>query len=71
VSRRFELHRDVDVTGVSGIGLVAEGVEFADGTAVTRWLTELATTVFHDQGAESVETLHGHGGHTHVVWLDP
>ena len=36
--RTFELHRDTDVSGVSGTGVVAEGVEFADGTTVVRWL---------------------------------
>lgn len=29
--RRFHLRRDVDAAGVSGIGKVAEGVEFSNG----------------------------------------
>lgn len=29
--RRFELHREEDVSGVSGTGVVAEGVAFSDG----------------------------------------
>lgn len=33
---RFELVRDVDVTGISGTGVVAEGVEFSDGTVALR-----------------------------------
>lgn len=32
--RTFHLERDIDITGISGTGLVAEGVEFADGTAL-------------------------------------
>lgn len=68
--RRFELHRDRDVTGFSGTGIVAEGVEFTDGTAVLRWTSEIKTTVVHDGGMESVETLHGHDGLTRVVYLD-
>ena len=76
--RRFELHREVDVTGISGTGTVAEGVEFTDGTVVLRWVKAgtarpdqvRPTTVVHDD-IDSVIGLHGHGGHTRVRWLDP
>ena len=68
--RRFHLARDVDVSGVSGTGIVAEGVEFSDGTAVTRWVTgqHPSTVVWVD--VASVEAVHGHGGTTRVVWRD-
>ena len=70
--RRFELHRDHDVSGVSGVGIVADGVEFPDGVVALRWRGEWPTSVvFHDRGAEAVEKIHGHGGHTRIVWLDP
>jgi len=36
--RRFLLVRDCDPSGVSGTGIVAEGVQFSDGTAVMHWL---------------------------------
>ncbi len=69
--RRFVLRREVDVTGVSGTGDVAEGCVFSDGTAVLRWLTEWPTSVvWHDRGVEAVEKIHGHGGATKIVWLD-
>lgn len=76
-SRRFELHRSVDVTGMSGTGVVADGVEFPDGVTVLRWRRAgtarpdavTPTTVVHDSVA-SVEGLHGHGGATRIVWLD-
>jgi len=72
MARRFELHRDEDVSGVSGTGVVAEGVEFRDGVVAFRWLTEWPTSVvFHDRGAAAVEHVHGHNGRTRVVWLDP
>lgn len=39
--RLFKLHRDADETGVSGTGVVAEGVEFHDGLAEEiRWSWE-------------------------------
>jgi len=70
-TRRFELHRDADVTGVSGTGVVAEGVAFSDESVVLRWLSEWPTSVvFHDRGIAAVEAVHGHGGQTRIVWLD-
>lgn len=69
--RRFELHRDEDVTGVSGTGVVAEGVVFSSGKAVIEWLTEWPTSVvWHDRGLDSVEHVHGHNGRTRIVWID-
>ncbi len=70
MSARFHLHRDVDATGVSGTGVVAEGVEFVDGTCVVRWVVgDHRSTVVWDDVA-SVEAIHGHGGATRVVWDD-
>lgn len=67
--RAFHLQRDDDETGVSGTGVVAEGVEFSDGTVALRWTSAWPTSVvFHERGMESVEHVHGHGGKTRVVW---
>lgn len=69
---RFVLQRDEDVFGVSGVGVVAEGVVFSDGTAVLRWRGEWPTSVvFHDRGLEAVQEIHGHGGRTRVVIIEP
>lgn len=70
--RRFQLHRIEDVSGVSGNGIVAEGVAFSnDGPVALRWMSEWPTSVvFHDRGIASVEAVHGHGGRTKIVWLD-
>ena len=67
--RRFQLHRDHDVTGVSGTGIAAEGAAFSDDGAVLRWLTGVWSTVVWED-AEAVEKIHGHGGKTRIVWLD-
>lgn len=68
--RMFQLVRDVDVSGVSGTGVVAEGVEFSSGVVALTWLSAWPTSVvFHDRGMESVEAIHGHGGATRVRWL--
>lgn len=68
--RLFLLRRHVDVSGVSGTGTVADGVEWADGTASVRWRGEHPSVVFWDRGRTSVELIHGHGGATDVEYLD-
>lgn len=67
--RRFELHRDVDVSGVSGTGVVAEGVLFGDGRVATRWIGEVAQTSAWDSIAHVIY-VHGHDGATRLVWID-
>lgn len=37
--RTFTVHRDEDVSGVSGTGIVVEGVVFSTGLVVIHWLT--------------------------------
>lgn len=37
--RRFTMQRRFDVSGVSGTGVVLEGVHFSTGTVVVHWLT--------------------------------
>lgn len=69
--RRFFLRRDTDVSGVSGTGVVAEGIEFSDGTVAMRWISDWPTSVvFHGKGIESVMAIHGHGGSTKIIFLD-
>lgn len=68
--RRFELHRDTDHTGVSGIGVVAEGVQFSDGVCALRWRGESASTVVWGSIADA-QRVHGHNGATRFVYLDP
>lgn len=67
--RRFELHRIEDKSGVSGTGVVAEGLEFSDGHACLRWKTQFRSTAIYDS-MKDVEAVHGHGGATKIVWVD-
>ena len=67
--RRFRLNRREDASGISGTGIVAEGLEFTDGTVVMKWLThysilEQATNI------HTIEAVHGHGGRSIVEWVD-
>jgi hypothetical protein len=68
--RCFVLLRTEDVSGVSGTGVVAEGVEFLDGKVALRWCVgEWRSTVVWDS-IDGVEAVHGHDGRTEVLWLD-
>jgi hypothetical protein len=68
--RIFILQRNEDITGVSGTGVVAEGIEFSDGSVALRWVSEWPTSVvFHERGMESVKHIHGHGGSTQIIIL--
>jgi hypothetical protein len=70
--RRFVLDRDYDVSGVSGTGVVCEGVEFSDGTCFLRWTGDWpCSAVFWLDGIKAIMAVHGHGGATRVVWIDP
>lgn len=66
--RLFQLHREVDASGVSGTGIVAEGAEFTNGTCVLVWLTEVTSTGIYPN-IKNIETIHGHEGRTRVVFL--
>ena len=67
--RIFNLHRAEDESGVSGTGVVTEGVEFSDGTCVMRWLTSTKSTAFYNSINELVQ-IHGHEGRTVAVFDD-
>ena len=67
--RRFVLNRAKDVSGVSGTGVIADGVQFSDGQCVLHWRgrwhsTEILTSI------TEVTDIHGHDGATVVEWVD-
>jgi hypothetical protein len=67
--RRFLLVRTEDVSGTSGTGVVAEGVEWSDGTCGVHWLSQLACWSTY-ASMKVVEEVHGHDGRTVVQWID-
>lgn len=67
--RRFILDRLADTSGVSGVGNVAEGVAFGDGTVVLRWNTELVSTAIYNSVSDLL-AIHGHNGLTQLRWVD-
>lgn len=67
--RRFYLYRGVDETGISGTGVVADGVQWQDGTVTLKWLGGHSSEVSW-RAMPDVVHIHGHGGKTMVVWRD-
>lgn len=76
----FVIKRKEDVTGISGVGIVGEGVVFSDGWGVTHWLdrppmNEPKTEIWHKpwyrrRGPDPFTKISGHGGKTVLVWVD-
>lgn len=67
--KTFKLLRHEDITGISGTGVVAEGVEFSKGHVVVAWLSDKPSIVIHEN-IENVLAIHGHGGKTELIWND-
>lgn len=75
VIRPFQLVRNVDVSGSSGTGVVAEGfqvvLEDTPRFCMLRWLPSTASGVVSVVLYDSIDDLvkvHGHGGSTLVQW---
>lgn len=68
--RVFQLIRDRDVSGVSGTGVVAEGIEFSDGKVALRWIVKDHRSTVTWDDMESVEAVHGHEGATRIQWVE-
>lgn len=67
--RRFQLYRHTDVSQVSGVGVVAWGVQFPDGAAAIRWHGDTPSTVAWNSVDDALK-VHGHSGATELRWLD-
>jgi hypothetical protein len=67
--QRFVLLRSEDVSGISGVGKVASGCVFPDGSAVLHWNTDIFTTTLFEKFSD-LEQLHGHNSATTVQWVD-
>lgn len=67
--RRFHLRRLEDETGISGTGLVTDGIEFDDGSVIMKWNTETTSLAMY-RSMEDVIIIHGHGGRTVIEYTD-
>jgi hypothetical protein len=66
-SRKFKLVRDDDETGISGTGVVAEGIEFSNGMCAMCWLTAMHSVAVYPN-ARQLEAIHGHNGRAKIVF---
>lgn len=69
LQRRFQLHRDTDSSGVSGTGVIAEGVQFSNNECAILWLTKRSSIGIYTNISD-IQHIHGHGGNTRIVWID-
>ncbi len=65
--KTFKMQRIEDVSGVSGIGIVAEGVIFTNGKCVITWFGNISSVVVYDS-FEECEQIHGHEGRTKFIF---
>lgn len=56
----FRLNRKVDVSGVSGTGIVAFGTEYPNGKVTLCWNTRFSSVAVYDSMQDVVE-IHCHG----------
>lgn len=68
-TKRFYLERTLDPVGISGTGVIAEGVMFTSGKVVMQWLTEYSSIGIYDSVSD-VLSIHGHNGTTSFVFTD-
>ena len=66
---RFVLIRTCDMSAVSGIGTVAEGIVFSNGKAVLSWLRPPYSLGVYDS-LDALLEVQGHEGATSVQWVD-
>lgn len=64
----FILQREQDETGISGTGIVAEGIEYDNGKCAMSWVTKYSSVAIYDS-MSVLEKIHGHGGKTKVIIL--
>jgi hypothetical protein len=63
--KTFTLCRIIDDSGISGTGVVAEGVEFENGEVALHWLGETSSIAIYSNMDEMM-SIHGHEEHTKV-----
>lgn len=68
--QQFYLLRTKDISGVSGCGIIAQGVIFSSNRCVVEWKMPFMTiTIFSN--IEELKMIHSHGGATKVIMGTP
>ena len=66
----FYLDRNVDVSGVSGTGVVAIGVEMPSGRCLLEWVSDFNSDTLYNS-IKDIERIHGHEGATKITYGIP
>ena len=67
--KRFYLERLIDESGISGIGIIADGIMFSNGQVVLCWRTFTSSLGIY-QTLDDMIRIHGHNGKTIIQWID-
>jgi len=67
--KRFYLVRYEDESGVSGVGVIAEGILFSNWMCILNWLTEHRSQGIY-RNPDEMMAIHGHDGRTVLVFVD-
>ena len=67
--KTFDFIRDVDHSGISGTGRVAQGIAFDDGVCAMHWLTDYRSTAIYPD-IDTLVAIHGHNGDSRIEWHD-
>ncbi|MEU5259010.1 hypothetical protein [Amycolatopsis sp. NPDC021455] len=67
--KSFHLVRHEDVTGLSGTGVVAEGVQWSNGQVTLCWFGEHSSVAVWPS-LEDAMAIHGHNGATEARFLE-
>lgn len=69
--RTFDLVRHHDMSGVSGIGIIAQGSQFRDGQTAVQWCVPGKPRVLQVwDSLDDLLSIHGHDGLTVVEFHD-
>lgn len=68
--QEFYLLRKKDLSGLSGTGIVARGIELQSGRAVLEWLGKYKTITVFDNIQQIID-IHGHEGATELCLGSP
>lgn len=67
--RLFYLYRTEDVSGVSGEGIIAEGVEFSNGEFALHWTSQF-DFITTGRSIKALIEVHGHEGRTEIKYYE-
>ncbi len=65
--RTFKLVRNEDLTGISGTGFIAEGIEFSNGKVALMWNRSNSLGLFDTM--QEMLNVHGHNGSTTAEFI--